>query len=124
MKGESNMRNVKWAVPLICILLIAGCTQMQGKSNIDNQIIYRSQFNTALQQLNFELGTMPPDTQKAWAQKAVPFVYACSLALDTMDMAIGTGSTPSPEDIQAFLKAKNQMIDVLAQIVLAKKGGK
>jgi hypothetical protein len=118
------MRHAKRFIPLLCLLLMLGCAQYQGKSTIDQQIMYRSQFNTALQQLNFELGTMAPEHQKAWAQKVVPFVTACAAALDTMDIVIGTGSSPSPENVQAYLTAKNQMIDVLAQIVLAKKGGK
>ena len=121
------MRVLRVVSILTVVCLVAACAgiqQTQPKSAIDTQIMYRSQFNTALQQLNFELSTMPPDQQKAWAQKVIPFVSACSVALDAMDVEIGTGSSPSPENVQAYLTAKNQMIDTLAQIVLAKKGGK
>jgi hypothetical protein len=41
-----------------------------------------------------------------------------------MDIVVGAGGTPTPENIQAYLAAKNKMIDLLASLVLAKKGGK
>jgi hypothetical protein len=41
-----------------------------------------------------------------------------------MDIAVGAGTSPTPENIQQYLTAKNQMIDLTAALILAKKGGK
>lgn len=108
---------------MMCVALVAGCTQLGKNPSIDQAIQYRSGFNTMLSQFNAELAAMPPADQKAWAQKAAPIVQAGVLALDTMDVAVGLGGQPSPETIQQYLTAKNQMIDLLAKLVLA-KGGK
>jgi hypothetical protein len=114
------------AVPIIlCIILMAGCAALIGTNTpLDQAIQYRSAFNTMLAQWNLELSGMPIDQQKAWAQKAIPFVQAGVMALDTMDLTIGAGSQPTPDTIQQYLMAKNRMIDLLAQLILAKKGGK
>jgi hypothetical protein len=105
-------------------LLLAGCAQTGAKTGIDQAIQFRSAFNTLLAQFNTELAAMPPDQQKVWAQKAVPFMQAGVLALNTMDIAVGAGSSPSPDTIQQYLAAKNQLIDLTASLILAKKGGK
>ena len=111
-------------VPILLILLVVGCTNMSGKAGIDQAIQYRATFNTILSQWNIELSGMPVEQQKAWATKALPFVTGGVAALDTMDIVVGAGGTPTPENIQAYLAAKNKMIDLLASLVLAKKGGK
>lgn len=112
-----------YSVVFVCILMLAGCANVGGKPTLDQAIQYRSGFNTMLAQWNTELTSLEPLEQKAWAQKAAPFVQSAVLALDTMDLAVGLGSTPSPETVQQFLVAKNKMIDLMAQLALA-KGGK
>jgi hypothetical protein len=119
------MKRIKMAiVPILFIMLLAGCTQTGAKTGIDQAIQFRSAFNTLLAQFNTELSVMPPEQQKIWAQKAVPFMQAGVLALNTMDIAAGAGTSVSPETIQQYLTAKNQMIDLTASLILAKKGGK
>ena len=108
-------------VRLALAVMLAGCPA-GGKATIDQAIQYRAGFNTLLSQWNMELAGMPVDQQKMWAVKALPFVTGGVAALDTMDMVIGAGGTPTPENIQAYLVAKNKMIDLLASLVLAKKG--
>lgn len=110
-------------VVMICLAMVVGCATMGGSPTLDTAIQYRSGFNTMLSQWNTELATLPPADQKAWAQKAVPVVQSAVLALDTMDIAVGLGGQPLPETVQQYLAAKNQMIDLLAKLVLA-KGGK
>jgi len=114
----------KIIILLAMVALIAGCSGMGGKATIDQAIQYRSGFNTMLSQWNTELAALPPADQKQWAVKAVPVVQGAVLALDTMDVAVGLGGQPTPETVQQYLIAKNKMIDLLAQLVLAKKGGK
>ena len=106
--------------------LAVGATCQQPGVNVpmDAAIQYRSAFNTMLMQWNSELAVMPPADQKVWAQKALPFVKSGVLALDSMDIAVGLGGQPSPETVRAYLAANNQMIDLLAQLILAKKGAK
>ena len=116
-------RTIKCSVAVVlAVMLLAGCANLGGKTSIDQAIQYRSAFNTVLGQWNTELSVLPPADQKAWATKAIPFVQAGVLALDTMDIAAGLGTAPTPENIQAYLTAKNRMIDLLAQLILAKKG--
>ena len=110
------------AIPIILILLI-GCSPM-GMTTKDQAIQYRSGFNTLLSQFNTELSVMPIDQQKIWAQRAIPFMQAGVLVLNTMDMQINAGGPITQENIQAYLAAKNNMIDLIANLVLAKKGGK
>ena len=118
-------RTIKASVAMVLLaLMLAGCANMGGKSGIDQAIQYRAGFNTILSKWNIELVGMPVDQQKAWATKALPFVTGGVAALDTMDIVVGAGGTPTPENIQAYLVAKNKMIDLLASLVLAKKGGK
>jgi hypothetical protein len=110
----------------ICLLavMVAGCAGLGGKTGIDQAIQYRAGFNTLLSQWNTEIAVMPAEAQKEWATKALPIVIAGVTALDTMDIVVGAGGTPTPENVQAYLNAKNKMIDLLASLVLAKKGGK
>ena len=108
-------------IVLLGFVCIGATCQRQGLP-VDSSIAYRSGFNTMLAQWNAELTAMPPADQKVWAQKALPIVQAGVLALDTMDIAVGLGGQPSPETVQQYLIAKNQMIDLLAQLILAKKG--
>ena len=110
-------------IPLILMLLVAGCAT-SGTSTKDLAIQYRSAFNALLTQFDTELSTMPIDQQKSWAQKSVPFISAGVLALQTMDMQIGASGEMSQQTLQAYLTAKNQMIDLVANLMLAKKGGK
>lgn len=110
-------------VMLLGFVCIGATCQNHGINvPLDTAIQYRSAFNTMLMQWNSELATMPTTDQKLWAQKALPFVQAGVLALDSMDIAVGLGGQPSPETIQQYLAAKNQMIDLLAQLIVAKKG--
>lgn len=109
-------------VPIILILLV-GCAT-QGTTTKDMAIQYRSGFNALLTQFDSELSTMPADQQKVWAQRSVPFITAGTIALQTIDMQVGTTGQMSAEAFQAYLTAKNQMIDLVANLVLAKKGGK
>jgi uncharacterized protein YceK len=111
------------ALFIVCALFV-GCASMGGKTGIDQAIQYRAGFNTLLSQWNTELAAMPAESQKEWATKALPIVVAGVTALDTMDIVVGAGGTPTPENVQAYLNAKNKMIDLLASLVLAKKGGK
>jgi hypothetical protein len=102
------------------LMLLTGCAGTL--SSIDQAIQYRSGFNTMLSQWNIELATLPPVEQKVWANQALPYIKAGVMALDTMDIVIQTGNTPSPENVQAYLQAKNAMIDLLAKLILTKKG--
>lgn len=106
---------------IIFILLVVGCVST-GKTSKDMAIQYRSAFNTLLSQFNTELSVMPPAQQKEWAQKAIPFMSAGVLALQTMDMQANADAPISQETFQSYLNAKNQMIDLIANLVLAKKG--
>jgi hypothetical protein len=110
-------------IPILLILLVTGCVT-QGQTIKDQAIQYRSAFNTVLSQFNTELAVMPIDQQKIWAQRAVPFMSAGVLALQTIDMQANAGAPVTQETIQAYLVAKNQMIDLIANLVLAKKGAK
>ena len=109
---------------LAMVVLVAGCAQMGAKTGVDQAIQYRSAFNTLLAQFNSELAVMPAPQQKEWATKSLPIVQAGILALNTMDLAVGAGATPTPQTVQQYLAAKNQMIDLTASLILAKKGGK
>ena len=118
-------RTIKCSVAMVLLaLMLAGCANMGGKTSIDQAIQYRSAFNTLLGQFNSELAAMPAVQQKDWATKSLPIVQAGVLALNTMDIAVGAGTSPTPENIQQYLTAKNQMIDLTAALILAKKGGK
>jgi alkyl sulfatase BDS1-like metallo-beta-lactamase superfamily hydrolase len=117
------MRKIKWVVPLLCILLMAGCAT-QGKSNIDQAIQARAAFNITLGSFNTNLATLPPASQAKYATKAVPIVKSGALALDTMDAMVAGGVSPTPESLQQYMAAKNALIDMIAQIVLEQKGVK
>ena len=118
-------RTIKVSLAMVLLLaLVAGCAQTGAKTGIDQAIQYRSAFNTLLGQFNSELAAMPAVQQKDWATKSLPIVQAGVLALNTMDIAVGAGTSPTPENIQQYLTAKNQMIDLTAALILAKKGGK
>lgn len=113
------MKHAKLTVVLIMCALLAACATAP---TIDTSIKYRSQFNALLSQFNLELAGMPLDQQKAWAQKAAPFVQTGATALDMMDITAGAGGTITPENLQQFMTAKNALIDLVANLVLSKKG--
>ena len=116
-------RTLKLSLAMVLLaLMLAGCGGKQ--TSIDQAIQYRGAFNTLLAQYNAELAAMPAVQQKDWATKSLPIVQAGVLALNTMDLAVGAGTPPTPETIQQYLTAKNQMIDLTAALILAKKGGK
>ena len=112
----------KAIVGILALVLLVACAQIQGVTSKDQAIQYRSAFNTMLGQWNTELAGLPLDQQKVWAQKSLPFVKSGVLALDTIDTAVGLGGNPTPETVQQYLVAKNAMIDLIAQLILAKKG--
>ena len=109
------------AVSLVVMLALVACQGRQ--TTIDQAIQYRAAFNAAVGSFYSELQALPQAQQKDFASKAVPIVTAGKLALDTMDSMVGAGQSITPDQVQAFLAAKNQMLDLLASIVVA-KGGK
>jgi len=106
------------AVFLILGLFI-GCAGVQTTK--DQAIQYRQQFNILLGQWNTELSTLPEAQRIDWAKKSVPVVQAAVIALDTMDIAVGQGGQLSADNIQAFLSAKNRLIDLIANLIASKK---
>jgi len=118
------MRKIKLAVPLLCILLlVAGCSNMGGKTSIDQAIQYRSLFNSTLSSFTTNLASMPQPAQQKYAAMAVPFASSGVLALDTMDAMVAGGGTIDPASVQQYLVAKNALIDLIAKMIL-EKGGK
>jgi hypothetical protein len=114
---------IKWAVPLLCILLLAGCANMGGKTSIDQAIQYRSIFNSTLSSFSTNLAAMPQPAQQKYAAQALPFARSGVLALDTMDAMVAGGGTLPVESVQQYLIAKNALIDLIAKMIL-EKGGK
>lgn len=116
---------MKTAIRISVVLMLAFFVMgamCQGVTSKDQAIQYRSAFNTMLAQWNAELAGLPLEQQKSWAQQSLPLVNSGVLALNTMDIAVGLGGQPTPETIQQYLAAKNAMIDLLAKLILTKKG--
>jgi hypothetical protein len=107
---------------LMVIGLLVGCGSLGGKAPIiDTAIQYRSTFNTLVASFSAEISTLPAEQQKVWAQQSLPFIQSGSLALDAMDVMVGTGGSPTPETVQQYIAAKNKLIDLLAKVILEKK---
>ena len=115
---------MKRALPIVMVALLAlvGCAGQQ-LSNVDQAIQARAAFNIALGSFNANLSTMPEPLKSEYAANAIPVVKSGVLALDTMDALVAAGATPTPETVQQYLKAKNALIDMIAEMVV-KKGGK
>lgn len=107
---------------VLAVCLLAGCPGKQ--TTIDQCIQYRSMFNSTLNSLSTNLATLPQPQQQKYAEMALPFASAGALALDMMDAATANGGQIPANELQKFLKAKNDLIDLVAKIILEKKGGK
>lgn len=118
------MRQTRLTVLVVLVALLVGCAGMQATTSLDQAIQYRGAFNTLLSQWNTELAGMPQPMQREWAQKAVPVVQAGVLALDTIDVMAGAGGTITADNVQVYLTSKNKLIDLISQLILAKKGVK
>lgn len=117
------MNRLKMAIiPILFILLLAGCAQTQ-KTSIDQAIQYRSIFNSTLLSFETNLKTLPVVSQQKYAAMALPFATAGMTTLNTMDMLASNGSAIDATTLQQYLAAKNALIDLIAKIMI-EKGGK
>lgn len=107
---------------LMCVALI-GCVGMQvaPQSVRDVAIEMRATFNATLNQFNHHLIQLPKETQEEWKQKAIPIATSAVAILNAVDLVAAQNGVISPENTAEFLRVKNQLIDLTAQLILSMK---